>query len=100
MPPWSVFVELGGGPIDGWDALDELGDAVERQPGHLGLSVAGGDTPSAYLVVSAETSQKACEEAESIVGRALKDLGWERPATATAVYDEEGRIVYERDPAE
>jgi hypothetical protein len=50
---WMVLVKAGDGPLEGGDAVDQLGEAVAAQAATLEASVAAGAEPSVVVSVEA-----------------------------------------------
>jgi hypothetical protein len=80
VPVWMVLVTAGDGPLEGWDALDPLGEAVGAQPGTVEATVAGGDNPTVLVSVEATDVAAAREVAQGAVGAALEEIT--RPGSA------------------
>jgi hypothetical protein len=93
---WIVLVKAGDGPLEGGDAVDQLGEAVAAQAATLEASVAAGAEPSVLVSVEASDVADAREVAQGVVGAGLERVGGSGRAVAMIVFAEDGRVAYQR----
>ena len=90
---FRVLTTVTGGAVRDWELMDALVDAVEAQRDVVGASIAGGDEPTVFVAVEAESVADAQRRAAAAVRAGLAHAGEsQRTVVAGDTYDAEGTL--------